>query len=250
MCGRVQQDLSWSEIVDLYRLGIEEEEENNRPFTILNGAPTQRIGVIIPIDGARHFRRFRWGFPKSWLPDPWTGQPLINAKAEEAANRATWKKAIRERRCLVPTTGFYEWLTISKKEKYPLWFRPTDGRALTLAGPYGVFEKEGVETPCFSILTTAANEDVSDIHDRMPVILGEADWDRWLSPQTPFAEITPLLGPSPAGTLTSTEVSTLLGKSSEKGAEVLEPDWDRAQQRFGSALNLNEHSKYPAFPTP
>lgn len=225
MCGRLSDNLTWSQICDLYSLKLTILEGIRLP--LFNVAPTQALPVVVAADGTRTLQAMRWGFPSMWLPEPWAGRPLINAVAEEAAKKPTWSKALRERRCLVPTSGFYEWQKVGKK-RYPLWFRPAHGEVLTLAGLWGEFEKEGERIRCVSILTVANNADLEGVHDRMPVILPEGDWATWLDPKTPAAAVQALLQPAPNGTLAASEVSTDLNRWQASGPGVLTADWSRA----------------------
>src|SRR5262245_5474398 len=128
MCGRVRLDMDWSEMVELYRLP---QAEPPLELPLLDVRPTDPL-VAIVADGGRRAVRARWGFPSLWLRDrdPWKA-PLFNAKSEEAPDKPVWSRAFREGRCLVPTTGFVEWLK-EGKARFPLLF--SDGPALTLAG--------------------------------------------------------------------------------------------------------------------
>ena len=230
MCGRAQLRLTWEELASLYEL---------EPWTIfddldlplLNVAPTQILPVVTLREGRRALRPMRWGFPALWLArdgkDPWRGPPLINAKAEEAAAKPTWAAALRARRCLVPTTGFYEWLKVGKA-RYPLWFRPVGAPTLTLAGLWGEFEREGRTVACLSILTTAANGTVAPVHDRMPVLLAPTDWDRWLDPRTSGPALQALLQPAPDDALEAIEVGTALNAWQTTDPAALTPDLSRA----------------------
>ena len=225
MCGRVQIHLTWAELVALYNMegwGL----LDGIGLPLLNLAPTQWAPLLVAEEGQRALRAMRWGLPALWRPDPWKGAPLINAKAEEALDKATWAPLIRRQRCLLPTTGFYEWLAVGKK-RYPLHFRPAQGRSLALGGVYQRFVRDGVTVDCFAVLTTRANGVVEGVHDRMPVIIAPEQMGDWLDPQSPGAVIRPLLEPSPEDWIEAVEVSTALNSWRASGPALLEADWAR-----------------------
>ena len=229
MCGRYQQALDPAELVELYRI---QREAWGRPprAPAWNVAPRQSVPVIIRDEtGQRVGVTMRWGFPPMWLAkqgkEPFDAPPLVNAMSEEAAKKPTWSKALRERRCLVPTTGFYEWLTIGK-ERFPLHFRPSSGKTLTLAGVWSPFdwgEKKG--WPCMSILTTSPNALVAPVHNRMPVVLSDEAAERWLAPD---ADPGGFFGPGPDGALIATEANRALNSREAEGPEMVVADWVRS----------------------
>ena len=187
MCGRFKLDVTWGELVRLYRL-VNEVESGSLPLGEVR--PTNQVPVILPGQSAVWMR---WGWPMMWVAkdgkDPWRSQPLINSRMEEAPQKPTWSKAWRTRRCLVPMSGFIEWET-KGKEKIPNLFSPNT--TVAFGGLWAEFLKEGEPIHCVSILTRAANAVVSPIHDRMPVMLEEAQWDAWLDPNTAAADLPQL----------------------------------------------------------
>lgn len=120
---------------------------------------------------------FSWGFPR------WQGKGLIiNARSETVTDKPIFRQAFLNRRCIIPSTGFYEWKHIDgqkKKDKY--LFRLPERKVLYMAGIYALLEKENMKFPGFVILTTKANSSVKTIHDRMPVILQPGEKDAWLT---------------------------------------------------------------------
>lgn len=241
MCGRYQLGMEWDELLAHYRV-TQELFERRSTLPWYNQAPGQPSPVVFG-EGAfqdeaeaaqgRVLRTCRWGFPPLWVArrgkDPWKERPLVNAKSEEARNKATWKKPLAERRCLVPTTGFYEWIR-RDKDRFPLHFRPPGGGILTLAGIWSAYSKGDSGRVCFSILTTGPNDTMRPVHDRMPVILAPEDWDTWLDPDADDADIDALCAPAPAGTLEAVEVSTALNGWQAYGEEVLEADWSWSER--------------------
>lgn len=120
---------------------------------------------------------FSWGFPS------WQGKGLIiNARSETVTEKPMFRQAFLNRRCIIPSTGFYEWKHIDgqkKKDKY--LFRLPGRMVLYMAGIYALLEKDNIKFPGFVILTTAANSSVKTIHDRMPVILQPEEKEAWLT---------------------------------------------------------------------
>jgi putative SOS response-associated peptidase YedK len=128
----------------------------------------------------------RWGLIPSWAKDRKVAWKFINARAETVATTGAFKTAFAKRRCLVPVDGFYEWRTVGKI-KQPYAIGMADGQPFTLAGLWENWKDpdtgEWVRT--FTIVTTASNELVAKLHDRMPVVIAEADRERWLSDPDP-----------------------------------------------------------------
>lgn len=129
--------------------------------------PTNTSPVIIGQDGSRRIEAYKWGFPHFRNKGV-----IINARAETAAEKPTFRGCLSSRRCIIPSSGFYEW--DKNKQKY-LFHQ--QGHGLYMAGLYNLFDGE----PRFVILTTAANPSVADIHDRMPVVLEPQNMNNWLS---------------------------------------------------------------------
>src|SRR5262245_58635019 len=153
-----------------------------------NIAPTQPVPVVRAPAGARELTTLRWGLPASW---PGAPPALINARAESAADKPTFRDAFRRRRCLVPFSGFYEWQKLPGGRKQPFLFRRPDGAPFAVAGLW--------ERDACALLTTAADAVVAPVHDRMPLILARADFARWLDPQAPLLDVNGLLRPAVDG---------------------------------------------------
>jgi putative SOS response-associated peptidase YedK len=149
-----------------------------------NIAPTQEIAVVRGGDGSsrRNVAMLRWGLIPSWADDVKIGNRLINARGETIAEKPSFRRAFRSRRCLIPADGFYEW----KKEgsrKQPFRVHREDEAPIAFAGLWEKWQPpdhnvQAIES-C-TIITTSASEQLRDLHDRMPVILSPADYDKWL----------------------------------------------------------------------
>jgi putative SOS response-associated peptidase YedK len=193
-----------------------------------NVAPGQAV-VAVRQDAARpdveravrRLSPLRWGLIPSWAKDAAAGYKMINARSETAAARPAFREAMRKRRCLIPADGFYEWKH-EGKEKLPFCFTLADDAVFAFAGLWERWRSPlGEMVESCTILTTAPNELVQDIHDRMPVILARDSYDLWLDPGfTRVPELQPLLKPYPAGAMRRYRVSQRLdqGKNDDLGA--------------------------------
>ena len=134
--------------------------------------------------GERELEMMRWGLVPYFAKSPvdFKGFSTINAKAESVATAATWRRPFEKRRCLVPADGFYEWKKLSEKTKQPYRFTMNTGEPFAFAGLWDAWkEPSGGWLISYAIITTDANEVMQPVHNRMPVILKPADYDRWLS---------------------------------------------------------------------
>ena len=170
-----------------------------------NIAPTQPVPVVRvlragPGGTGREWATVRWGLIPPWADDPSIGNRMINARAETAAEKPSFRNAFKHRRCLVPADGFYEWAKgAGKAPKQPYLIRLKSGQPFAFAGLWESWTSpDGEVIESCTILTTEANEVLSAIHDRMPVIIAPEDYGRWLDPATPLEEVKALLRPFPA----------------------------------------------------
>src|SRR5713226_823414 len=161
-----------------------------------NIAPSQDVAVVrrLPDENDRKLAMLRWGLIPAWVKDPAKARQPINAKAETVAELPTFRVAFRQRRCLIPADGFYEW----KQEgghKQPVYIRMKDGELFAFAGLWERWVgEEGEFIESCTILTTEPNELLAPIHNRMPVILDPKDYDLWLDPDMlEVSRLKPLL---------------------------------------------------------
>jgi putative SOS response-associated peptidase YedK len=164
-----------------------------------------------------------WHVP-SWAKEPAIGSRLINARAETVAEKPAFRAAFKARRCLIPTSGFYEWQATGGKQKQPYLIRMRDGRPFALAGLWERWQggDGGLVETC-AILTTTANEVVRPVHERMPVIVARADFVAWLDPRTSAAELHALLRPYPAEAMEAVPVGRYVGNPRNEGPRCLAP---------------------------
>ena len=197
-----------------------------------NIAPTQPIPIVRAEtrDGmtTRHFRLVRWGFLPGFVKDP-KGFPLLfNARAEGLAEKASFKNALRRRRCLVPADAFYEWQRFGQgrsARSQPFIARRTDGTTMALAGLWETWmgpNGEEVDTAC--IVTTAANGVSTAIHPRLPVVIEPAEFALWLDPDEQTADAAcALLRPSADEVLCFAPIGDAVNKAGIDAPEIMIP---------------------------
>jgi putative SOS response-associated peptidase YedK len=189
-----------------------------------NVAPSQLAPIIrTNREGKPTGDMVTWGLVPSWTK----GQPKmkpINARCETAATSGMFREAFERRRCLVPADGFYEWRG-AKPPKQPMFIRLPDDRPFAFAGLWERWRPEpGVEpVDTFTILTTSANAEMMPIHNRMPVILRERDYARWLDRSVPGRDVIDLLRPFDDGVLQTHSVSTQVNKPANDGPDLVKP---------------------------
>jgi len=185
MCGRYALFSLPADLIEEI-LGFVPIDEHGLLVPRWNIAPTQKAPVFrVDADGKRRLDALRWGLVPSWAADLKFGARCINARAETLATKPAFRAAYKSRRCLVPASHFYEW-TRDATPKRPFAFRDPSGAPLTLAGLWESWTDkatgEVVET--YAVVTTAANDVVRPVHDRMPVVVARADRDAWLDPKS------------------------------------------------------------------
>ena len=192
-----------------------------------NIAPTQP--VLIVRNSLQHRRELvlvRWGLIPSWVKDPAAFSTLINARAETATVKPSFRASMRHRRCLIPTDGFYEW-TGEKGAKQPHLIRPKGGGLMAMAGIWEHWlGADGSEVETMAILTVSANRTMEAIHDRMPAIVPPAAFETWLDCRSGSSEdAAGVLRPAPDDLLEIIPVSRRLNNPRNEGPQVqLSPD--------------------------
>ncbi len=220
MCGRYTHLLTWAQLCRL--LGLTSAPMDLSPR--YNIAPTQLAPVARQRpDGGRSLDMLRWGLVPSWASDPKIGNTMINARGETVATKPAFRTAFKRRRCIVPASGFYEWDKVAGgKIKQPYYITASDSGPLMLAGLWESWTSpEGEIVRSYTIITTSPNEMMAKIHDRMPVILDEADFDRWLDPEREDA--SELIRSYPAELMLATPVSTLVNSPRNEDPSCIQP---------------------------
>ncbi|MEH2331811.1 SOS response-associated peptidase [Nostoc sp.] len=229
MCGRFTLNQSAAGLSEVFH--IESVPDLAAEYNI---APTQMVATVLqnPESEKREFKHLHWGLIPSWAKDAGMGAKLINARAETVAEKPAFRSAFKHRRCLVLADGFYEWQRQQGK-KQPFYFRLQDGQPFGFAGlweRWRCLRQPEAGTPAneeiisCTILTTAANELLQPIHERMPVILEPQDYDLWLDSQVQTAQtLQQLLRPYPAPAMIAYPVSTLVNNSRHNSSECIVP---------------------------
>jgi putative SOS response-associated peptidase YedK len=221
MCGRITQNLTSDEIAELF--GAQDEIQS--PGGRFNVAPTQNIVGVAERDERRVVTTYRWGLIPPWAESAKIGVKMINARAETVAEKPAFRSALRKTRCIIPTDAFYEWQR-GGAAKVPHAVVRQDGRPLALAGLWTSWRDPATEDKIRSctIITTAANETLSPIHERMPVILPDEVWDEWLDPgNSDVPALQSLLVPSPNDWVRAYRVSTQVNNVRNDSPELLVP---------------------------
>ena len=213
MCSRYFLDADGNVIA--YTFAVAGNAAVRRRFNI---APTQEAPVVrVAASGARELAMLRWGLVPSWAKELAVGTKMINARAEGVEAKPAFRAAVRERRCLVPATGFYEWKGLpGRKQPYAITIeRPL----FAFAGLWETWtSRDGKPVETFTIVTTDANPAIASVHDRMPVILPREAEDAWLRGEakdalallTPYAADTKLRAVGPAVGSSKNEVPECL----------------------------------------
>ena len=189
-----------------------------------NIAPTQPVATVLVLTDDRQFRLMRWGLVPFWAKDLSVGNRMINARAETIAEKPAFKKALKERRCIIMADGFYEW-ALKGKVKQPMYIVGKDGKPFGFAGLWERWEPpEGEPVESCTIITTTSNEVIAPFHERMPVILAPDDYHLWLAPDVHEPDrLLPLLRPCPAENLEAFPVSLVVNSPSHESPECVEP---------------------------
>jgi putative SOS response-associated peptidase YedK len=219
MCGRYAITLP----PEAFRALFGYPEQPNFPPRY-NVAPTQPVPIVHEDREGRHFRLVRWGFLPSWVKDPKEFPLIINARGETLRTKATFKAALKRRRCIFLADGFYEWRRVGK-EKAPFLIRLQDHGPMPLAGLWETYsDPSGGEIDTAAIVTTDANGTLSAIHERMPVILSREDVAAWLDLRTEDeTEAMKLVRPCPDEWLEMVPVSTRVNKVANDDADLQVP---------------------------
>lgn len=214
MCGRMANTLPPDSVANLFGAV---PANDLPPGPNYNICPTQPVAVVTA-DPGRRLRPMRWGFLPSWYKSPTDGPLLINARSETIAEKPAFREAARERRCLVPVTGFFEWHR-SKEARLPWFVQRADGTPLVLAGVWQDWGPERVAA--FAVVTTEANAAMAPIHQRIPVVIEPEDWGLWLGEQGKGA--ARLMQPPAEDVLSLHRVSTAVNSNRAEGPELIEP---------------------------
>ncbi len=222
MCGRYSLTQG-VEVLQL-RFAFMEEDFDLKPR--YNIAPSQNAPVVMVEDEGRRLRMMRWGLVPSWAKEASIGNKMINARSETLAEKPSFKKSLKQRRCLVLADGFYEWQAPKegKGRKTPMRILLKSREPFAFAGLWDLWkDPDGDELLSFTIITTQANDLIKGIHERMPVILAPEEEEIWLNAGSDQTDrLLSLLDPYPAKAMDVYEVSTAVNSPSNDRPECIE----------------------------
>lgn len=238
MCGRYASSKTATDLIDEF--GVDDTAFAVDLPARFNIAPSVQVQAVLerthPDGVSRQLRPLTWGLVPSWAKDRSIGSRLINARLETAAEKPSFKRAMRQRRCLLPADGYYEWYVTEqmrggKPVKQPFFIRPADGSVLAMAGLYEIWrdpDKADDDPDRFLwstvILTTSASDDLGRIHDRMPLSVEPQDRAHWLDPEiTDVDDLAALLVPAAPGRLDAYPVSTVVNSVRNDGPDLIRP---------------------------
>ncbi len=249
MCGRFVSSSPPDQIAAYFDVDAVSEQLLDRGPNY-NTAPTTEVLVVHEDGSTRRLDAFRWGLVPLWAKDLKIGAKMINARAETVATKPAFRRAFAKRRCIIPADGFYEWTTQpGQDKKQPYFIHRPDGEPYAFAGlweawrgpkdkgsapsePTATATGAASELPepgpveplrSCSIITTTANEPMSELHDRMPVMLPRSAWDEWLSADEHDTDLLGrLLVPAPSELITFHAVSTEVNSARNRGEHLLD----------------------------
>lgn len=224
MCGRFTLIAEPDSLSEVFKIS----DTSNCQFEArYNIAPTQMVATVLYNSESeqRECQSLRWGLIPTWAKDSKMGARMINARAETLAEKPSFRSAFKRRRCLVLADGFYEWKRLETK-KQPYYFQLQDKQPFAFAGLWEQWQSSDDEKiiSC-TIITTDANELLQPIHERMPVILQERDYEKWLDPQLQNTELLQeLLQPYPPDKMNAYAVSTKVNNPLHSSPECIAPE--------------------------
>lgn len=233
MCGRYANFLSEQELIDAFQIAtLADDARLIGPSW--NVAPTQKVILVTTSkDGAppskpapRIGETARWGLVPSWAKDPSVGSRMINARGETVAGKPSFRSAFAKRRCLIPASGYYEWYT-DGSVKTPHYIHTADDAPLAFAGLYEFWRAKGEADAASwlatcTIITTAARNEMRELHDRQPVMLTDDQRDLWLDPQSDKDTLFDVIA-APAPALAWYSIGKAVGNVRNNSAELLAP---------------------------
>lgn len=226
MCGRYVQASSPELLAERFSVDeLRERVEASEPD--YNVTPRRDVPVVAVSEDRRVLDAVRWGLVPPWAKDLKVGDRMINARAETVATKPAYRKAFRHRRCIVPADGFFEWRRLPDRPKQPYFIHRLDREPIAFAGIWERWKDPDDDSAPWirscAIVTTAANDLMRPVHDRMPVILPESTWEAWLDPDNEDVDaLTELLVPESAGELALYPVSTRVNRPTNNDISLLD----------------------------
>jgi putative SOS response-associated peptidase YedK len=221
MCGRFSQQRPASELAEIFSA----EPLVDDPGPRYNVAPTDGALVVVQREERRAITSYRWGLIPHWADSAKVGSRMFNARAETLTASPAFRDSLRRKRCLVPVEAFYEWRR-EGEIRQPYTIARADGRPLVLAGLWDGWRDPATETVrrTFTVVTTAPNETMAAIHNRMPAMLADEDWPIWLDPgPSDPGELLAIIDAGREPELVIRPVSRLVNDVRNDGPELVTP---------------------------
>ncbi|MEK9814294.1 MAG: SOS response-associated peptidase [Paracoccaceae bacterium] len=177
MCGRFVLETPLKATAEIFNAQMAESLVTVPNFNI---CPSENISVLVSNSGKRKLGQMRWGFVPHWCKSVADGPLLFNARAETLAEKPAFRDACRKRRCLIPADGFYEWEKKVGSKSKPFYVRRSDRQQMIFAGIWQFSDDCEDRIPTCTIITVPASEQISGIHNRMPLLIDPSDWAGWL----------------------------------------------------------------------
>jgi putative SOS response-associated peptidase YedK len=238
VCGRFTLATTTAdELRQRWPLG--ESVEIEQRFNVAPGDQLVTVGVR---EGVPTGRMLRWGLVPPWARDPSIGYRMINARAETVAEKPAFRTSFARRRCLILADGFYEWQR-QGRAKQPFHITRADGRPFAFAGLWTGWKDPAIEDEdrawlrTCTIVTTEANDKITGIHPRMPVMLEPDEEQIWLDPERPQDELLRLLHPLPEEETSFRAVSRAVNNARYDGPECLADAEPEDLKAFAEAVN-------------
>jgi len=223
MCGRYVLKATLEELKQKYGAVPEGTFVTDVNYNV---APSLHMPVILEQYGQRKIDKYRWGLIPFWAKEINSGYSMINARAESLEQKKSYAQPFKSRRCVVPASGFYEWKSAGN-EKIPHYITQKSSPIMNFAGLYEEWKpKDGQGDPLrsFTIITTEANDTMSELHDRMPAMLLDEELDIWLDPDNQdTSALKDLLRPWPNDDITFRRVGQEVNNARSSGPQLIEP---------------------------
>ena len=213
MCGRITITHPNTALAALFDAAVSNDLPESPRFNI---CPTNTVAVVTA-QGPRRLRPMRWGLIPSWYTSPTDGPLIINARSDTIAQKPAFREAVRQRRCILPASGFYEWSAGPDKTRLPWYITRSDGAPMAFGGLY----TQWGDTFSVATVTVDGGPNMAGIHDREPVILEPADWPLWLGEAGHGAAL--LMKPTTRGTLRAYRVDMAVNSNRAAGPQLIEP---------------------------
>ena len=210
MCGRYTL-----RAVDRIRIALGNRLQFDSVVPRYNIAPSQPVLTVVPVDKVHELT---WGLIPNWSKEP---KAIINARSETLEDKASFRESFERRRCLILADGFYEWRRVGRARQ-AFYFQMKDEHAFAFAGIWDRWKRGDVKIKACAIVTTDANELLTPVHDRMPVILREESYEQWLDPKVSPTELKKLLEPYSSEEMKSHPVSSQVNFADAEGRELIE----------------------------